>query len=73
MWQWWNISTGKEKVEDGAGAFILERVEVGVASVDAVVLHELVSCGFDEESSHQLKCSNNHLMKVIREKLQEHV
>ena len=68
MWQWWNISTGKEKVEDGAGAFILERVEVGVASVDAVVLHELVSCGFDEESSHQLKCSNNHLMKVIREK-----
>ena len=55
MWQWWNISAGEEEVEDGAGAFILEGVEVGAATVDVVVLHELVSCSFDEESSNQLK------------------
>lgn len=50
----WNVSAGEEEVEDRAGPLVLEGVVVGRGSPDAVVLHELMGGGFDEEGTDKL-------------------
>jgi hypothetical protein len=65
MWYRRNISAGKEQIEDRAFSFVLERVEVGRSSPEAVVLHELVSGSFDEECAHKLELIFIQLINIM--------
>ncbi len=75
MWNWRNISAGEEEVKDGTFSLVLKRVEICGSSSEAVVLHELVCGGLDEEGSNQLKETNmiqNKLFKIFLRLFSKH-